>query len=188
MVNLIVLARTHEVYAFGALLTAMVYVAPSEIGWVTLLAVMVANLVGALLPDIDQASNRLWDMLPGGNLIGKVLKNLFLSHRTITHSILGVVLVYKGLEWLTPRILNPSFVDTNLVIMAVMIGYLSHLALDGLTEEGLPLLFPIKEKFGFPPIKSWRIKTGKWFENWVIFPLGIGYLVWLLADWAKNWI
>jgi len=183
-----VLGRTHEVYAFGALLTVVMYLGPSEINGVTILAVMVANLVGALLPDIDQATNRLWDMLPGGNLIGKILKNLFLSHRTITHSIVGVVLVYKGLGWLVPKILNPEFVNIDLVIMAVMIGYLSHLVMDGLTEEGLPLLFPIKKKFGFPPIRSWRIKTGKWFENWVIFPLGIVYLIWLMIKLAKNWI
>ena len=59
-----------------------------------------------------------------------------------------------------------------------MIGYTAHLLADGLTEEGLPLLFPIRIKFGFPPFKKWRIKTGGWMENFIIFPGAIGYIVW----------
>jgi membrane-bound metal-dependent hydrolase YbcI (DUF457 family) len=57
-----------------------------------------------------------------------------------------------------------------------MIGFISHLLADSITEEGVPLLFPISFKFGFPPIKSWRIVTGKWFENLVIFPSLAAYL------------
>ncbi len=178
------LSRTHDLFAFESLVVAAIYFPLEQISLVTVLVVVVANIVGALLPDIDQASNRLWDLLPGGDFIGEVVKDLFLSHRTISHSALGVVLVYQLINWLIPIIFNPNFVDSGYVVAAVMIGYGSHLILDSLTEEGLPLLFPLKVKFGIPPIRSWRIKTGKWFENWVVFPSIAITTIWFLS---QNW-
>jgi len=38
-------------------------------------------------------------------------------------------------------------------------------------------------KVGFPPISSWRIKTGKWFEKFIVFP---GIVIYLLVFTAKN--
>jgi len=170
-------SRTHDVGAVAALLTAGIYFPPTNLGIATLIVALIANVVGSLLPDIDQASNRLWDLLPGGNFIGKILKKIFLSHRTLSHSFLGVYLMYKINEWLIFKIFNPTFVDPQIIFWALMIGYVSHLILDGLTEGGLPLLWPIKWKFGFPPIRSWRIKTDGWFEKWVVFPLIIIFII-----------
>jgi membrane-bound metal-dependent hydrolase YbcI (DUF457 family) len=93
--------------------------------------------------------------------------------------LIGIGLVYYGVNWLLFKLLNTNFVDINIVVNSLMIGYLSHLILDGLTEGGLPLLWPLKWKFGFPPIKSWRIKTGRWFENWIVFPGLVIYILWL---------
>jgi hypothetical protein len=45
-------------------------------------------------------------------------------------------------------------------------------------------MWPIKLRFGFPPIRSWRIKTGRWFEKWIILPIAVLYTVGLLAF---NW-
>jgi len=171
-------ARTHDILAFGSLMTVATFFPPETLKITTVLVSIIGNIVGSLLPDIDQASNRLWDLLPGGNIIGRLLKNLFIAHRTLSHSILGVALVYGLLVWLMPRVLNSAYIDTGIVIVAIMIGYLSHLLADGLTEEGLPLLFPLKIKFGFPPIKKWRMHTGGWWENLVVFPGVIGYIVW----------
>lgn len=162
-------AKTHDAAAFAVLITAAVYFPPPNLKIATVLTALVANIVGALLPDIDQASNRLWDLLPGGNLVGRVLRRVLLSHRTLSHSILGIWGVYKLSLWLLPKWLNSSFVEIGIVWAALMIGYLSHLVLDGFTEEGLPLLWPIKWKFGLPPIAQWRIETGKWFEKYVVF-------------------
>jgi inner membrane protein len=180
-----VVAKTHNLVAFAALLTATVYYPPDKLTLATLILALVANVVGSLLPDIDQASNRLWDLLPGGDGLGKILKNIFLSHRTLSHSILGIYLVYKIVYWLLPKLFNPNFVDYQTIAIALLIGYMSHLAADGITEEGLPLLFPLKIKFGFPPIKSWRIKTGKWFEKYVVFS---GVIVYLLGLILSKWM
>lgn len=174
-------SRTHDLFAFASLITVATYHPPASLNLVTTIVASIGSVVGSLMPDLDQASNRLWDLLPGGNFIGRVLKNLFLSHRTISHSLLGVFLFYKILGWILPKLLNPGFLNINLVFDALLIGYLSHLLLDSFTEEGLPLFFPLKWKIGFPPIKSWRIKTGKWVEKFVIFPGIIAYIVWFVA-------
>lgn len=170
-------SRTHDLFAFASLLTFTAYYPPKSLNITTIFTSLISNIVGALLPDLDQASNRLWDLLPAGNFIGRILRRLFLSHRTISHSLLGVYLVHRLLLFLLPKIFNPQFVDIKIIYFSVIIGFISHVSLDSFTEEGIPLFFPLKYKIGFPPIKSWRIKTGKWFERYVIFP---GILVYLI--------
>jgi len=179
--NFWVTARTHDVFAFATLITVGTYLAPS-VNLATMIVAFIGSEVGSLLPDIDQASNRLWDLIPAGNLLGRLLKNIFLAHRTLSHSVLGVVLFYKLFEWVLPKFLNPSFIDIRMVTLAVMLGIVSHIFIDGFTEEGLPLFFPLKVKVGFPPVASWRIKTGKGFEKFVVFPAVLAYLVWFLSS------
>lgn len=182
------LSRTHEVIGVAGLIMATVYFPPQHLNTATIIVALIANLIGTLLPDIDQASNRLWDMLPAGNTIGKVLKNILLGHRTISHSVVGIALVYYGMNWLIPKLLNNIYIQVNLVIISLLIGYISHLLADGLTEEGLPLLWPIKYKFGFPPFRKWRITTGKWFENWIIFPAVTIFTLWFVyTNWNVLW-
>ena len=142
---------------------------------------LVANLIGSLLPDIDQASNRLWDMIPGGNFFGKGLRRLFLGHRTITHSIIGAIIVYKLVTWGLPQLFNQSIINTQILIYSLMAGYLSHLALDLITEDGLPLLFPLKTKFGIPPFRIFRIKSGGGVEKWIVFPILILLIGWMVV-------
>lgn len=174
-------SRTHDIGAFASLVTVAVNYPPVTLNTITLIVSLVGNIVGSLLPDIDQSSNRLWDLLPTGDSLGRVFRKLFLSHRTLSHSFLGVFLVYKLLWWLLPKISNPNYLNITIIFYSVMIGFVSHLVLDFFTEEGLPLLFPIKFKFGFPPFKHWRIKTGKWFEKLVVFPGIIVYIIWFVG-------
>lgn len=174
-------ARTHDAFAFAGLITVAVFYPPTTLNLTTLFAAIVGNIVGSLIPDMDQASNRLWDLLPAGDHLAKVFRRLFLKHRTLTHSFLGVFLIFNILGFVLPRLLNPNFVNVEIVFAAVMIGYVSHLVADSLTKDGLPLLFPIKYNFGFPPIKALRIVTGSWIENWLILP-GVGaYIFWFLG-------
>lgn len=173
------LGKTHNLFAFGTLITLATY-SNIEINRTTAIVAVIICIVGSMLPDIDQASNRLWDLLPGGDWLGKILRRLFLGHRTLSHSIIGTYLVYRLVGWSSDRLLNWEYVDTSIIVTSMMVGYISHLLLDGLTEEGLPLLFPIKWKFGIPPIRSWRIKTGKWFEKIVVLPSVVVYILILL--------
>jgi inner membrane protein len=51
-----------------------------------------------------------------------------------------------------------------------MIGFISHLIMDTFTTEGVPWLFPIPLKFGIPPFRFSRIKTGGVVEKSFVFP------------------
>ncbi len=162
-------ARTHDLFALTSLVACASFSAPTKLTVISLFVILVANIVGACLPDLDQATNRLWDMLPAGNLIGRLLRRLFLSHRTLSHSFLGFYLIHRLSSLILPQLLNPQFINIDLIYYSLLIGFISHLFLDFLTEEGIPLFFPLKLKIGFPPIRPWRIKTGGWFEKYVIF-------------------
>ena len=140
---------------------------PATLGMVLLVAHF-----AALLPDIDQPTAQIWQSLPFGRVMGEAT-DPFLEHRNITHSLLGVGLVVWLLHWLTGMMPVYWGVDANAVVIAGSAAYASHLILDMFTVEGIPLFFPFKGMFGFPPkpFEGMRIVTGKWFENLVIFPL-----------------
>ena len=174
-------SRTHDMVAFASLLTVATYYPPDSLNINPSISCLIGCTIGALIPDMDQATNRLWDLLPAGNLFGKIFRNLMLRHRTISHSVLGIWILYKVLEFIVPRILNPNYVNLEIVIASILIGFISHIAADMLTKEGVPLLFPLPFKIGFPPFESLRIKTGKFMENFVVFPSVIIYLVWLVS-------
>lgn len=181
-------ARTHDAFAFACLTTAAVYFPPQNLNIPTLFSCLVGNVIGALIPDLDQATNRLWDLLPAGNLVGRVFRRLFLSHRTLSHSLLGLVLFYKILEFVLPKILNPEYVNVEYVFISMMIGIVSHLVGDAITREGIPLFFPIKWKFGIPPIAKLRFVTGNWFENFIVLPLIAVYIVWFVNDHQESFL
>jgi inner membrane protein len=169
-------ARTHDMFATATLVTLGVYFPPQILTLATFFACLIGCIVGSLVPDMDQATNRLWDLFPGGDYTGKFFKKLFLGHRSLSHSLLGLYLFYVLLNLILPKIFNPQFIDPQIVQYSLMIGFISHLIADGFTTEGLPLFFPLKIKLGIPPISVLRIKTGSWVENLIIFPGTIIYL------------
>lgn len=174
--------RTHDAIAFASLITVSAINPPETLNIATATAAIVGNIVGATLPDIDQSTNRLWDLLPGRDYVGKLLRPVFLGHRNLTHSILGVFIIYSFLGFVLPKILNPQYVNYEIVYVAMMIGYISHLVGDALTKEGLPLFFPFKSRFGFPPVAAFRITTGKWIENIIILPGTAFYIFWYIGN------
>lgn len=178
-------ARTHDLFAFASLITVTAIYPPQSLNVLTLSTSIVANIVGSLIPDMDQASNRLWDLLPAGDFLGKFLRRTFLSHRTFSHSLLGLYIFYKFFEWLLPKLLNPVSVDYKIVLASLMVGLISHIIADGLTKEGVPLLFPLKFKFGFPPLSFLRITTGSWVEN-VLFLPGVAVYIIVFANFYKE--
>lgn len=97
-----------------------------------------AAMAGSLLPDIDHPSSwlgrRLWP-------VSKPL-SMLIGHRGLTHSLLAVV---GGLMLF--QMVQPSPLVARLV-EPLVVGYLSHLAADALTPAGVPLLWPVKRRFG----------------------------------------
>lgn len=172
--------RTHDAFAFASLVTVATSYPPSTINIATLMASLVGNMVGGLLPDIDQGTNKLWDLLPGGDYLGKFFRRFLWEHRTLSHSLAGGFIFYKILEWLLPIFLNPKYIDIHVVLMSIIIGYASHLLADSLTREGIPLFFPLRLQIGLPPLTALRITTGGKFEKFVVLPGIAVYLFWFI--------
>jgi inner membrane protein len=163
--------RTHDLAAVTALGAVLIIEPLKTITLATAIICLFANLMGGIAPDIDQPTAPLWRNLPVGKYFGKVFDKLSGGHRFLTHSIIGLAifgfLIHFLLIFLTPIMHG---VDTGYVWWSFMIGMLSHLIMDSLTKEGVPWLLPIPIKFGFPPIKKFRVRTGHWAEKLVVFP------------------
>lgn len=162
--------RTHDLAGFTALSYIVAIQPLQEVSLATGLVALSANFIGALAPDIDQTTAELWGRIRGGSIISRLISPLLGGHRFISHSILGIFLF----GFVTQKILdmgkNVILVDMNIVWWAFMIGFISHLIMDTLTRDGVPWLFPIPIKFGLPPFKALRIKTGGMIEKSIIFP------------------
>lgn len=172
--------RTHDLAAFTALNIVFITIPIPQMTLATLVTAFGANMIGGLLPDIDEATSDIWDKFRGGRVVGELIKPLIGSHRMISHSILGTIIVGYILQKILAAVGNILLVDMNIVFFATMIGYLSHLIVDSFTTAGVPWLFPIPVRFGFPPVKALRIKTGGLLEKILVFP-GLlfinGYLI-----------
>lgn len=92
------------------------------------------------------------------------------------------------------------------VALAVLVGTVTHVVGDLVTEYGLYALAPLyRVDVGTPRERRWvrmalpkwlAFKTGQWFENGVVFPLlvvvgvlvtpGVGSLLWLSAPWLSR--
>lgn len=163
--------RTHDLAAITAL-GAVVLVQPLKtITLATVLVAVLANQLGGIAPDIDQPTAPLWRNLPIGHTIGQGFDKLLGGHRFITHSLLGLA-IFGLLAHLLLGFLQPIMPHVNIgyVWWAFMIGMVSHLVMDTFTKEGVPWLLPWPTKFGLPPVKKWRISTGKAIETFVVFP------------------
>lgn len=116
----------------------------------------VAVLIGSLLPDLDHPKSFLGRRLP----FVSIPLSRWLGHRGFTHSLLAalffiilsyfafqmkpVTLRYTLSSWHLHGTLYPSW------LIALSVGYLSHLMGDWLTVGGIPLLWPHRERFRAP--------------------------------------
>lgn len=167
------IARTHDLAAITGLTVVVIILAPlPPLSLATILVALLANQLGGIAPDIDQPTAPFWRNLPIGGLFGRMVGRMLGGHRFLTHSLLGVWLVgflfHTLLGFLQPIMPN---VETEYVWWAFMIGMVSHLIMDSFTKEGVPWLLPIPIKFGFPPVRKFRITTGKFAEKYIIFPV-----------------
>jgi inner membrane protein len=142
---------------------------------------------GALLPDIDNAHSTL------GHRLGPISKGIqhLAGHRTLFHSLLGLTLgslLALGLEQVVANMLSSrgfatpaSFVKGwHIVFFGVLFGSAMHIAADALTTGGVPLLWPNRKRYGFPPNPHWRFHTGSWPEPIIVwsFIILVGIGIW----------
>jgi inner membrane protein len=147
--------------------------------------------LGALTPDIDNARSTLGKHL---GVVSKEFQHLA-GHRTFFHSIIGLLVVGAvifGVEYALgwglyelgyqhagsllggggpPSISIGNGRDEALI--ALLVGYFLHLVADSLTVGGVPWLWPSKVRFGFPPNRHWRFKTGSGFEPVVVVAVSV---------------
>jgi inner membrane protein len=114
-----------------------------------LAGVLAVAVVGSLAPDIDH---------PGSTISRRVkllaLPFRLLSHRGLTHSLLGIFLVTLLIGALHVDLLHGA---------AFISGYASHLIADGMTRAGIRLWYPSKRRFTFVP-QMLTLDTGSSFE------------------------
>ncbi|WP_165423574.1 metal-dependent hydrolase [Ktedonosporobacter rubrisoli] len=142
---------------------------------------------GALLPDIDNAHSII------GRKFGPISKEIqhLAGHRTLFHSILGLVLgslLAMGLERLVIYLLGQRGFElpaelistSHLVFVGILFGCIMHILADALTIGGVPLLWPIRKRYGFPPSAKWRFRTGSWPEFVIVwgFMILVALAIW----------
>lgn len=131
---------------------------------------------GALLPDIDNARSTLGKKL---GWVSREIQHVF-GHRTLFHSFLGLGIgsaIAFGLEKLAEYLLLSRgnallahlIESTHMVLIAVLFGSIMHIVADGLTTEGVPLFWPMRTYYGFPPNRHWRFRTGTWPEHVIVY-------------------
>ncbi|AKM82581.1 TPA: metal-dependent hydrolase [Candidatus Berkelbacteria bacterium] len=180
-------AKTHQIIRLTSGFTCFLVNSNSTYNPATLSAVLVFSYIAALLPDVDQPTGKLWHILPFGHVFAKI-SDPFLEHRNITHSLLGIIIVSIGFYYLFKTFPPYWGIDTRLVFICTIISYFFHLLADMFTNEGIPLLFPYHRFFGIPPkpLNGFRVATGEWFENLVIFPgVTIYLIIFVLSNLAE---
>ena len=172
--------RTHDLAAFTALsFVVATQPLPQDITLATAIVAISANFVGGLAPDIDQSTATLWGRLRGGRIWGRLFAPLFGGHRFISHSIFGIFLFGFGTKFILQMMSGVLIVDMDVVWWAFMIGFVSHLVMDTISRDGVPWLFPIPIRFGFPPFRFLRMKTGGLLEKTFVFPALIIVNIWI---------
>lgn len=162
--------RTHDLAAFTTLTVYIATQHPPSLSVATAITALLGTMLGGLMPDIDDATSDFWDKIPAGSYIGTVLHPLIGHHRMISHSLVGMAIAGYAIHVLLNAMQSVLLVDVTIVWWATMFGYASHLLMDSITKEGIPWFFPIPIRFGFPPIKQLRIRTGSLAETLLVFP------------------
>jgi inner membrane protein len=127
------MVRSHVIIGLAAWIgvAPVLHIRPDDLGCLALAA------AGSLLPDIDHPKS--W--------VGRRTRPLStaiaaaFSHRGITHSAIAVI-------GLTLLLLHAGYHRAG--VSALIIGYLSHLAADMLTPQGLRLAWPLRRTWGVP--------------------------------------
>lgn len=146
--------KTHIAGGIAAGLLYLTYGGPVE----EELLFMGSCILGSLIPDIDHTGSTLGRKVP---ILDNIISGVF-GHRTITHSLLFVILaswLFKWTSW------PPDFE------LGILIGINSHLVLDMLTKDGVQFFWPFKIKIKFLITTGGILEKG-FLSSLVVF---IGY-------------
>ena len=188
--------KTH--LSTGFLFSAIVFLLIFDIQLSPALALILifSTFIGSSSPDLDTPTGGLWQKVPAGKILGHVVDPFLPGHRQLSHSIIGLALfsiLYFLLLQFLAAVFNPhiSFlISSNFfpALLAYIIGFISHLFADMFTEMGVPIFWPWDYHLGIPPdpFGKIRIKTGKWFENLIIYPFVNIALMFVIYVWLRG--
>lgn len=164
---------TYRGHLRGGAVSAVGSAAVAGLGLEAFVALLAASLLGSLAPDLDEPKSKIgrwtgmWLVRPlysnplTWKLAGSKQKLLsYLGHRRLTHSLVGALvasLVIWGLTllvglsagWIAGGSLR-AILKAAILVWPVpagfAVGYLSHLLLDTLTGNGVPLFLPFSTR------------------------------------------
>src|SRR5688572_13153044 len=146
---------THALFGISTL-WLMAPMPPELIGYDMGTLAAVAAL-GALLPDLDASESKIQHL----KLLGTQFKPFLLpaqvvrgseQHRGLLHSLAGLgtvsMMAAHAIWWVG-----------WFPVIALLLGYTSHLFADAATKSGILLLYPSRKRYSLFP-KGWRMTTG----------------------------
>ncbi|MCU5745106.1 metal-dependent hydrolase [Staphylococcus sp. SQ8-PEA] len=158
--------KTH--FSLGILVGASVATYYQEDVFATITIVALSAL-SSIFPDICHTKSKIGRRL----VLLSVVFSLLVGHRTLTHSLLFVILIGVLLH-----ILNTP-ID---FFLAITIGLCSHIFLDMLTPRGVKLLYPLPINVKFPV----TFKTGGIVDLSLATALMIGSLYLLFTSYWQG--
>lgn len=156
---------------------------PTSVGPIVGTLAIIAVMVGALTPDLDQPTANIWRRMLGGRAIGNIFQAFSGGHRHMTHSLLGILAIGWAARWVALHLIHPDFAGPALFVWtAFMIGYISHPIADTFTDQGVPWLWPLHIQIKIPPgPEELRVTTESLVER-IIVRGGILIIVFLLLQ------
>lgn len=127
---------------------------------------MSGTIIGALFPDIDHKGSYIGRR---ARIMSTIMSKLF-KHRGFTHSPIPMT-IFTFILFLISRLFTIS-IFVKLWFIGFYIGVLSHIFLDMITKEGIPLFYPFANK----KISLTNIKNGSMGET-IIFLLMMGFFI-----------
>jgi len=153
------MGRTHKYGGFATGVVASAYLIPQPYTTESFIMgglLIGTAMVGSLIPDIDHKNSTMGRK---HKITSSVVNGLF-GHRGITHAPFFHFAVLAILFYLSTLITGPIQPFVVACVFGLMLGILSHLLLDIITVDGIPLFYPLsKDKVNICTFKSAKHNT-----------------------------
>src|SRR5688572_5209628 len=108
-------SRTHDLAAFTALTTVFVLTPSKTMSLATLAVTIFANMIGGLLPDLDNHTSGIWKKIRGGQFVAALITPLCGGHRMFSHSLIGTIFFGYVSQFFLQNIDHILVVDMDIV-------------------------------------------------------------------------